>query len=157
VFDFTLNRGRDGPKYFLKNYKLVLLADAYGGYNGIMRAGCWAHLRRKIIDAEKAAPEIAREAIEMVRQLYAVEKQAKDSSAEERLRLRQQRSVPVLAELRDKLLTWKEQLLPKHPMAEAINYVLGQWGELNVFSNDGAVPIGRVENRRSGVSLPVAA
>ena len=163
MFDFTLNRGRDGPKYFLKNYKQVLLADAYGGYNGVVagneiaRAGCWAHLRRKIIDAEKAAPEIAREAIEMVRALYAVEKQAKDSSAEERLRLRQQRSVPVLAELRDKLLTWKEQLLPKHPMAEAINYVLGQWGELNVFSNDGAVPIGRVENRRSGVSLPVAA
>ena len=54
VFDFTLNRGRDGPKYFLKDYNQVLLADGYGGYNGvvagngIVRAGCWAHLRRKI-------------------------------------------------------------------------------------------------------------
>ena len=48
VFDFTLSRGRDGPKYFLKDYSQVLLADAYGGYNGvvagnrIVRAGCWA-------------------------------------------------------------------------------------------------------------------
>ena len=53
VFDFTLNRGRDGPKYFLKDYNQVLLADGYGGYNGVVagngitRAGCWAHLRRK--------------------------------------------------------------------------------------------------------------
>jgi transposase len=122
-----------------------------------MRAGCWAHLRRKIIDAEKAAPEIAREAIEMVRQLYAVEKQAKNACVEERFRLRQEESAPVLAELREKFLTWKEQLLPKHPMAEALNYALGQWTEQNVFCSDGAVPIGRVENKRSGVSLPVAA
>src|SRR5215469_8793194 len=147
VFDFTLNRGRDGPKYFLKDYNQVLLADAYGGYNGVVagnaitRAGCWAHLRRRFIDAEKVACEIAREAIEMVRLLYAVENQAKDASIEERLARRQQQSVPVLAELREKLLVWKEQLLPKHPMAEAINYALSQWQELNVFCSDGAVQI----------------
>ena len=147
VFDFTLSRSRDGPKYFLKDYSQVLLADGYGGYNGvvagngIVRAGCWAHLRRKIIDAEKAAPEIARETIDLVRALYAVEKQAKDASVKERLRLRQEQSTPVLAELHDKFLVWKEQLLPKHPMADAVNYALGQWAELNVFSTDGAVPI----------------
>jgi transposase len=147
VFDFTLNRGRDGPKYFLKDYRQVLLADAYGGYNGVVagneitRAGCWAHLRRKIIEAEKTAPEIAREAIAMVRVLYAVEKQARDLSVVARLELRQEESAPVLAELREKFLTWKEQLLPKHPMAEAVNYALSQWTELNVFCSDGAVAI----------------
>jgi transposase len=147
VFDFTLNRGRDGPKYFLKDYRHVLLADAYGGYNGVVagneitRAGCWAHMRRKVIEAEKAAPEIAREAIELVRALYVVEKQAKDLSAIARLELRQEESAPVLALLREKLLEWKQQLLPKHPMAEAVNYALGQWTELNVFCSDGAVSI----------------
>jgi hypothetical protein len=147
VFDFTLNRCRDGPKYFLKDCDQVLLADAYGGYNGVVagneitRAGCWAHLRRKVIEAEKAAPEIAREAIEMVRALYAVEKQAGAASIRERLKLRQERSAPVLADLRQRLLVWKEQLLPKHPMAEAINYALGQWTELNVFCSDGTVAI----------------
>jgi transposase len=147
VFDFTLNRGRDGPKYFLKDYRQVLLADAYGGYNGVVagneitRAGCWAHMKRKVIDAEKAAPEIAREAVERVHALYAVERQCKDASVEERLELRQQQSAPMLALLREKLLEWKEQLLPKHPMAEAVNYALGQWAELNVFCSDGAVNI----------------
>ena len=124
LFDFTLNRGRDGPKSFLKDYNQVLLADAYGGYNGVVagnqitRAGCWAHWRRKVIDAEKAAPQIAREAIEMVRALYAIEKQAIDLSAEDRLEIRQKQSAPLLAQIRDRLLAWKEQLLPKHPMCD---------------------------------------
>jgi transposase len=147
IFDFTLHRGRDGPKYFLKDYRQVLVADAYGGYNGVVagnqitRAGCWAHLRRKFVEAEKSAPEIAREAVEMMRALYAVEKQASGLSIAERLKLRRTHSAPVLDELHERLLGWKEQLLPKHPMAEAINYALGQWTELAVFCSDGAVPI----------------
>ena len=123
------------------------MADGYAGYNGVVvgnaitRAGCWAHMKRKIIDAEKSAPEIAREAVERARALYAVERQGKDASIAERLKLRREQSAPLLAELRDRLLQWKQQLLPKHPMAEAIHYALGQWNELNVFSTDGAVPI----------------
>jgi transposase len=147
VFDFTLNRGREGPKEFLKDYTEVLLADAYGGYNGVVagnaitRAGCWSHARQKFVEAEKTAPEIVREAVDLIGQLFAVGKQAKDMSVAERLALRQTQSVAVLAELRRKLLVWKEQLLPKHPLAEAVNYTLGQWEELTVFTRDGAVPI----------------
>jgi hypothetical protein len=147
VFDFTLNRGREGPKEFLKNYTEVLLADAYGGYNGVVagnaitRAGCWSHARRKFVEAEKTAPEIAREAVDLISRLFAVEKQTKDVAVAERLALRQTQSTPALAELRQKLLAWKEQLLPKHPMAEAVSYTLGQWEELTVFTSDGAVPI----------------
>ena len=58
-----------------------------------------------------------------------------------RLELRQEESAPVLGLLREKLFEWKEQLLPKHPMAEAVNYALSQWTELNAFCLDGAVPI----------------
>ena len=98
--------------------------------------------RRKVIEAEKAAPEIAREAIELVRALYAVEKQAKDASVEERSEVAsgssRRRCWPNCAR---GFLSWKEQLLPKHPMAEAVNYALGQWTELNVFCSDGAVAI----------------
>ena len=136
VFDFTMDRGRDGPKRFLKDYAQVLLADGYAGYNGVVvgnaitRAGCWAHARRKIVEAEKSAPEIAKEAIALVRALYAVEQQGKEASVEVRLTLRREQSAPLLAELHDRLLEWKEQLLPRHPMAEAINYALGQWQEL---------------------------
>ena len=127
VFDFTLRRSRDGPQQFLKDYTGVLLADAYGGYNGVVtgngltRAGCWSHARRKVIEAESTAPEIAREVVVVLRRLFAAEQQAKELSVEERLSLRRAQSVPLLAELREKLLRWKEQLLPKHPMAEAVN------------------------------------
>ena len=147
IFDFTLNRGRDGPKYFLGDYQQVLLADGYGGYDGVVagnaitRAGCWSHSRRKFVDAEKVAPEIAREAVDLIGALFRVERQAKDFSVEQRLALRRAKTAPILAQLREKLLRWKEQLLPKHPMAEAVNYALNQWDELNVFCCDGAVPI----------------
>jgi len=147
VFDFTLNRSREGPKEFLKDYTQVLLADAYGGYNGVVagnaitRAGCWSHARRKFVEAEKSAPEIAREAVALMDALFAVERQTKDVAVAERLELRQKQSVPILAELHRKLLIWKEQLLPKHPMADAVNYTLGQWEALTVFTTDGAVPI----------------
>jgi transposase len=147
VFDFTLSRGRDGPKEFLKDFTEVLVADAYGGYNGVVasnmitRAGCWAHARRKVVEAEPSAPEIARQAVALVGALYAIEKRAREFSVEERFALRQNESLPLLAELRERLLTWKEQLLPKHPMAEAVNYILGQWAELTVFASDGGVPI----------------
>src|SRR5580700_1112502 len=173
VFDFTLNRGRDGPKYFLRDYQQVLLADGYGGYDGVVagnaitRAGCWAHARRKLVEAEKVAPEIAREAVNLIGDLFRVERQAKDFSVEQRLELRRDKSAPVLARLREKLLKWKEQLLPKHPMAEAINYALNQWAELNVYCSDGAVPIDNnvseremkrvVLNRKTPYSLAILA
>ena len=100
-----------------------------------------AHARRKLVEAEPSAPEMARQAVALVGALYAVEKRAREFSVEDRLRLRQQQSAPVLNELRERLLIWKEQLLPKHPMAEAVNYLLGQWAELTVFATDGAVPM----------------
>lgn len=147
VFDFTLDRSRDGPLRFLQNYDQVLLADAYGGYNGVVtnnqitRAGCWAHLRRRFIEAEKAAPEMAREAVARVRALYAIERQTQNATAGERLVLRQKESVPLLEEFRLRLLAWKEQLLPRHPMAEAIQYALSQWRELTVLCTDGTIPL----------------
>jgi transposase len=95
-----------------------------------------SHARRHFIGAESTAPEIAHPVVAVLRRLFALERQAKEFSVEERLSLRQAQSAPLLAELRQKLLRWKEQLLPKHPMAEAVNYTSSQWMELNVFCSD---------------------
>jgi hypothetical protein len=147
VFDFTLNRGRDGPRHFLGGYRQILLADGYGGYDGVVvgneitRVGCWSHARRKVIDAEKVAPEIAREAVDLIDSLFRVERQARGLSVEERLALRQAKSISIVTKLREKIFDWKQQLLPKHPMHDALNYVMNQWAELNVFCSDGAVPM----------------
>ena len=147
IFDFTLSRSRDGPATFLKEYKQTLLADGYGGYDGVVvsnditRAGCWAHARRKFVDAEKSHPAIARQAVTLIGQLYGIEQQARPLSIEDRLRLRQSQSTRILGQLREQLLAWKDQLLPKHPMSQAVGYALNQWDALNVFAIDAAVPI----------------
>lgn len=147
VFDFTLGRSRDGPCGFLKDFNQTLLADAYGGYDGVVvgnaitRAGCWAHARRKFVDAEKSQPQVAAEAVDLIGRLYGVERRAAGLDRPARLDLRQRESVPLLAVLKDKLLGWRDRLLPKHPMREAVGYCLNQWQELNVFACDGAVPI----------------
>ncbi|MGD0462645.1 MAG: IS66 family transposase [Tepidisphaeraceae bacterium] len=154
LFYFTLGRGRDGPATFLKEYEQTLVADAYGGYDGVVvgnditRAGCWAHARRKFVDAEKTHPSIAAEAVGMIKRLYAVEDHGKGLDVGQRLTLRQSESVPILSMLKDKLFCWHDQLLPKHPMAEAVNYTLNQWKELNVYATDGAVPIDNNSSER---------
>ena len=138
----------------MKDYRRTLVADAYGGYDGVVagnqliRAGCWAHCRRKFVDAEKVAQEIVRETVVLIRLLYKVETHAAQLNPVARLELRRQESVPVLAQLHGRLLDWKQELLPKHLMAEAVGYALNQWAELNVFARDGAVPVDNNQSER---------
>jgi len=147
LFDFTLGRGRDGPMSFLRGYQQKLVADGYGGYDGVVvgnditRAGCWAHARRKFVDAEKAHPQIAAEAVGLIKRLYAIEERGKPMSIDQRTALRKIESAPILSTLKDKLHGWRDHLLPKHPMSQAVGYTLNQWAELNVFASDGCVPI----------------
>jgi hypothetical protein len=88
-----------------------------------------------------SAPAIAAEALHLYRRLYAIEAQGRSLTPAARLELLQRESAPLAASLRDRLLQWKLELLPKHPMAEAVNYALNQWETLTVFLADGAVPI----------------
>jgi transposase len=147
IFDFTLSRSRDGPARFLKNFNQVLLADAYGGYDGIcvekqiVQAGCWSHARRKFVDAQSLSPAIAAEALRLIGRLFAIEQEGKNLPSVDRLALRRSQSLTILESLHDRLLSWKQELLPKHPMVEAIGYVLNQWQPLTAFASDGAIPI----------------
>lgn len=158
VFAFTESRKRDGPAAFLKDFRGTLLADAYGGYDGIVleqelpRAGCWAHARRKFVDNEKAAPQVARAIMKLINRLFDLEKrlpapgpdattEERAAAAEERLRRRQADAVPLLDALHAVLVEQKAKLLPKHPLAEAIGYTLNQWSALTLFTTDPAVPI----------------
>lgn len=147
VYDFTLSRSRDGPMKFLKDFSGTLVADAYGGYNGVVvdnkltRAGCWAHARRKFVDAEKSEPRIAKEAARLIRGLFEIEAEIKGMSASARTMVREKRSATLLGEIESKLRAWQRELLPKHAMAEAVNYALNQWAELTVFAKNERVPI----------------
>jgi hypothetical protein len=77
----------------------------------------------------------------LIGRLFEIETRARDLSSADRLALRQCQSRPVLDALHEKLLAWRDRLLPKHPVAQAIGYALNQWGPLNVFTADGAVAI----------------
>lgn len=147
VFHFTISRSRDGPNRFLAGFAGTLLADAYGGYDGIVlsrdlrRAGCWSHARRKFVEAEKTAPDLARTILRLIKKLFDIESRAKDLSDAERLELRRAESQPTIDALHAVFGEQKVRLLPKHPMAEAIGYAMNQWKELTLFLADGAVPL----------------
>ena len=125
----------------------MIVADAYGGYDGICveagitQAGCWAHARRKFVDTRDLSPKIADPALLLIGKLFTIEQQIKDRSAEDRRSLRESQSKPIITELREKMLEWKQTLLPRHPVSGAINYVLNQWAPLTAFLTDGAIAI----------------
>jgi transposase len=159
VFDYTTTHVRDGPAAFLKEFRGYLQADAYGGYDGIyagsngaiIEVACWAHARNKFRDAEATDPERALAAKAWVRKLYDVEDEAKAevarldlvgaAAAAVFLRLRQEKSVPLLTTLCQWLLAQKVQVLPKSPIAAAITYALNQWEALKRYTTDGELHI----------------
>ena len=170
IFRYTPDRTRAGPQEFLSDYQGYLQADAYGGYDGIFTSGtvievaCWAHARRKFFEAKETDGRRSAQMLEMVRQLYAVEDEAKKRVAElppnqlgatadqqhASIRaLRQEKSVPVLAEIKTWLDVEKELVLPRSPMGGAITYVLNQWTALNRYVEQGYLKIDNNAAERS--------
>jgi transposase len=162
IYKYTPDRTRAGPQEFLSDYQGYLQADAYGGYDGIFTGGkvievaCWAHARRKFFEAKETDGRRGAQMLEMVRRLYAVEDEATTLVAElltnqpqataqqgyELIRLlRQEKSVPILAEVKIWLDAEKELVLPRSPMGGAITYVLNQWAALNRYVEQGYLKI----------------
>ena len=149
VYDATESRSRDGPLQFLQGFQGFLQCDAYAGYDELFRTakgvivevGCWAHARRKFVEAEKTSPREAHEAVARIRQLYAVEHEAKDLDAPSRAALRQEKSIPLLAAMKDWLDQTATTALPKSPLGEATIYARNQWKALNEYVRDGILAI----------------
>jgi transposase len=153
VFDFTLTRKRDGPQEFLRQYQGYLQADAFSGYDGlylpdprtsearIVEVACNAHARRKFYEARDSDGLRAHQALAYYRQLYELERAAKDFSEEQRLQMRQELAVPIL----DRFHTWLEEqrpeVLPKSPMGEAMGYALNNWIALVRYTDAGFLAI----------------
>lgn len=131
----TEDRSRAGPLEFLRTYQGFLQCAGYDelfrrSQGTIIEVGCWAHARRKFVEAQKTSPREAHGAVVRIKQLYAVENEAKACDVAERRSLRQQKSVPLLAALKP----WLDQLavttLPKSPLGEAVTYARNQWDAL---------------------------
>jgi transposase len=171
VFDFTADYSNDGPKDFFKDYQGYLQADALAQYEVLFGAGkvkhvcCWAHARRKFVAALEGGDDRAKEPVEMIRQLYAIErdlpplllpsddplKQQQRQQREEQRRARRQRDAqPVLDKLKKWLDEHKGKVLPKSPLGQAITYAQNNWTALCRYVEQGYLAI---DNHRSERTL----
>jgi hypothetical protein len=130
-----------------------LHADAFSGYDGlylpdprtaqarIIEVACNAHARRKFYEARGSDALRSHQALAYYRQLYELERQAKDFSDAQRLQMRQDLAVPILGQFRKWLEAQRPEVLPKNPMGEAIGYALNNWVALIRFTEAGFLAI----------------
>jgi transposase len=147
-FAYSPDRRGEHPHRHLAEFKGTLQADAYAGfnrlYNGgrIQEAACWAHVRRKFFDLQEAhASPVAKEALERIGSLYAIESEIRGRPPEERQRERHTRSRPLLNSLRDWFKELLTKLSRKSETATAIHYALGRWPALLRYCDDGWLEI----------------
>jgi transposase len=151
VFDFQMNRARAGPEGFLQGFEGILQVDGYSAYDklgdGIVYAGCMAHMRREFHRAYKLQPTDPRpqEVLQRIGQLYEVEKQAREGklSCSQRHRMRQEKSRPVFEALGKRIVEIRAEpdTLPLSQLGKACNYAMGQWSRLGVYLEHGQAEI----------------
>jgi hypothetical protein len=136
----------------MAGYQGYLQTDDYAGYNTvaaenrITQLGCWAHARRKFIEAQKASAKNKKAgkadmAITFIRKLYAIEKQIADQSPEEKYLARQQQAKLILEELRTWLDKTLHSTLPKGLLGKAVTYLDKNWDKLTIYTEDGRLSI----------------
>lgn len=156
VYDFTTNREQTGPQQFLKNYRGTFVADCYSGYvnvdswseGKVVHAGCWGHARRKVFDARESSPIEAAVLLAMLQELYDVEERGQGLTRVERRNLRQSAAKPVMQRMKAWLDSPASRLLPKLALTEAVNYIRNHWEALQVYLDNGAVPIDNNDTER---------
>jgi transposase len=139
VFDFCLHRGCEGPKHFLGNWEGILQTDGYQAYEGVggpklVHVGCWAHARRKFMEAVKVNPQDAAAVTMVMRMdaLFLVDRDArsKDISAAGRLAQRRELAQSWIIEIRQQCEKLKGETLPQSALGKAVVYTLNQWPKL---------------------------
>ena len=147
-FAYSPDRKGEHPQQHLSNFRGILQADAYAGFNQLYEAGsiqeapCLAHMRRKFYDLMQAHHSpIATEAVERIAALYAIEKEIRGRSPDERRQARNSRARPLLESMR----TWMESSLSKlsrkSDTTAAIHYALARWDAFVRYCDDGRIEI----------------
>ncbi|MGH9626241.1 MAG: IS66 family transposase, partial [Bryobacteraceae bacterium] len=142
VFDFRLGRGREGPRRFLGQFEGILQSDGYAAYENVggpkmVHACCWAHARRKFVEALKLHRE-DRAALEMVRridELFAIDAQAREQRLDHAARhaLRLERTRPLLDAIKQQAEAVRAAALPASARGKAAGYTLALWCKLTRF------------------------
>lgn len=144
VFDFTTGHSaKKGPEPFFEGFKGYLHADCLKQYatlfakEGVWHVACWAHARRKFLDAG----ESAKPALKLIGQLYGIERGLPPPDTPEQIAQRKAtrlaQSVPILESLKVWLEAESKAALPKSPLGVAIGYVLNRWEAFLRYTEDG--------------------
>lgn len=130
----------------LQGYTGPVLADGYGGYKRLKKnkkidlANCWAHARRKFFDLEKNYPEDVGWILDRMRDLFDIEREAKDY--DQLGKLRTEKSKPLVDKIKVWLMEMKIKHLPQSTFTlNAVNYTLNHWDGLTKFLNDTRIPL----------------
>ena len=151
VYDFKMGRSREGPAHFLVGFEARLQSDGYAAYDkiggpGLLHFGCWAHVRRKFMDALKLDVRDARSVavVGAIGKLYELERVAREGGLThlEREALRLRECPALLASLKALLTQSGAGALPKSALGRACSYALKQWERLERYA---AVGNGMVE------------
>lgn len=153
LYDYQPTRGGKCAVNFLRGYQGYLSVDGYAGYQHTQAqlVACLAHIRRKFMDAKKVQGKSAKVgkadwALNHIQKLYRIEKQIKDKTVDERYRIRQAQSVPLLTQFKTWLDKSSETILPESLLGKAINYAINQWDKFIRYVEDGRIDI---DNNRS--------
>jgi transposase len=152
LYDYQVSRAGSCAVDYLKGFNGYLQADGYKGYEQVDAEliGCMAHARRKFVDAQTAEPKNktgrANLAINKIAKLYRIEKEIKNLSADEKQVIRQEKSVPLLNDLKKWLDKSIQQVLPKSAIGKAIQYSLNQWDKLRGYIKSGYI---NIDNNRA--------
>jgi len=147
LYHYAPSRARSVVERLLDGYQGTLVTDGYSAYDSVpaRHAGCWAHARRKFHEALKAQPKgktgKALVGFNHIQKLFHLEKGYRDLSPAQRQRARQERSKPVIDQLRVWLDDSLPRVSPKTLVGKALGYLDGQWDKLITFLEDGEVPI----------------
>lgn len=162
---FHYDKSRSGKVVndFLGDYSGSLQTDAYSGYDqykgreNIILLGCAAHCRRRFEHAKENDPQRSRQAMALFARLYQTEEMARENQSDfdQRLELRRKYSLPVMAELKELLDSWRMQLLPRSPIGIATAYTLNVWDRLERTMTNGMYEIDQnlIENRIRKLAL----
>jgi transposase len=142
VFDFRLGRGREGPKRFLGQFEGILQTDGYAAYEHVgglkmVHACCWAHSRRRFIEALKLHPDdrTAARMVARIDELFAIDAEARSANLDHaaRHKLRLERSRPLLELIKPQIQAAQAEALPASALGKAARYTLALWPKLVRF------------------------
>lgn len=155
------SRSADAAGQLLTGFQGTLVVDGYASYPSLQTKGkqgklldtgpptdfvlafCWAHVRRKFVEAEPNAKKACGEILDLLGQLFEVERKADGAPASDRLQvrhqLRQAESRPLIARIE----TWvqSQRVLPLSTLGKAIAYMNNHWAGLLRFLDDPAIPL----------------